>query len=529
MKTKLAILLAAGLPLLGILSQAQTQGAEAAKPAAGAAAAPAVADEPSDVTFEDTPLLTVIKTLAQQAGLNIIFDPKVEAAAAEPDPKAPKGAPSGFPPVSIKLKNVTAHAALDSVLDNYGLAMQIDAKNNIHKIKLKDPTVLEPLVTKIYQLKYANPSNLVQVVKATLTTRSQVLADGRTSQLVILATEHEFEAVESLVERLDAPTRQVLIEARIYESSKSPSSLKGIDWSGTLQGQNFTFGNGRQTGTTTQTQPGTPVSTTTTLPDGRTITTTTTPNSSQQTTLTTLLGGGGLAANTMNGLSPGIGFLNADGVKGALSFLNKDSDTELLATPRAVTLDNIQATLAVTRAFPIFQQSPGSANTPATTTIIYTNVGTILTVTPRIAANSNILLKVVPEVSNIDSKDSQVINGQVNQANVYASRRIEAQVMIPSGNTLVMGGLISDTTTKGWTKIPVLGDLPGPLGLPFRHDSKQRLKQNLVMFITPTIVQDFDFQYNTTDFLRSPVPEKSETEESAWNSGRPKSWGSGTK
>src|SRR5678815_3302457 len=101
-----------------------------------------------------------------------------------------------------------------------------------------------------------------------------------------------------------------------------------------------------------------------------------------------------------SGLYPPLGFLNADGVSAVLSFLNKDTDTEVVATPRAVTLDNQLAVLSVTRAFPIFQVTPGSANSPAGATVTYTNLGAILYVTPRIAADNNISLKVTPEVSN---------------------------------------------------------------------------------------------------------------------------------
>ena len=188
-----------------------------------------------------------------------------------------------------------------------------------------------------------------------------------------------------------------------------------------------------------------------------------------------------------------------------LSFLNKDSATEVVATPRAVTLDNQTARLEVTRAFPIFKTTPGTAQTPAGSEITYTNLGTILTVTPRISGDTNISLKVVPEVSNIDSKDRQVSNGQEQTANVYAIRRIETQVIIPSGNTLVMGGLISDSSSKQYTKVPILGDLPG-VGLAFRQDSKVRIKSNLLIFITPTIVGDTDFQPGESTFLKTKIP-----------------------
>ena len=169
-----------------------------------------------------------------------------------------------------------------------------------------------------------------------------------------------------------------------------------------------------------------------------------------------------------------------------LSFLNKDSDTEVVATPRAVTLDNQTATLAVTKAFPILQITPGSANSPAGVSITYTNLGSILYVTPRIAADNNISMKVIPELSNIDSKDEQIINGEINTANIYAIRRIETSVMIPSGHTLVMGGLVNDSRNKSYTKVPILGDLPF-VGLAFRKESKSRIKQNLLIFITRAI------------------------------------------
>ena len=74
--------------------------------------------------------------------------------------------------------------------------------------------------------------------------RSKIMADIRTSQLVVLCTEREMDSVNKLVERLDTPTKQVLIEAKLLETTVSPSTTKGINWAGTLGGQNIRFGNG---------------------------------------------------------------------------------------------------------------------------------------------------------------------------------------------------------------------------------------------------------------------------------------------
>jgi general secretion pathway protein D len=169
--------------------------------------------------------------------------------------------------------------------------------------------------------------------------------------------------------------------------------------------------------------------------------------------------------------------------------------------------------------------TPGAANTPAGATVTYTNLGTILSVTPRIAADKNISLKVIPEVSNIDSVDRQVLNGTVNTANIYGIRKIQTSVMIPSGNTLVMGGLINDTKGKSWTKVPIMGDIP-VIGLAFRRESSTRNKQNLLIFITPTIVEDEAFHVTASgeEFLKNRIVPRPDVEESAWNAGKPHDW-----
>jgi type IV pilus assembly protein PilQ len=470
-----------------------------ATPATEIRALPAPAADPNanrgPLTIENE-LPAAIQFLARLANVNIHFDPSITFTNL-PGAVTPDGRPA-VPVISLRWDNVTPEDALDEVLDIHGLMLVRNPKTNIGRVT-KKPT-LSPLFTTTVQLKYSNPTNMAELIRTTFTdtNRSRVNPDSRTSQLVIVSTEKELESATNLLAQLDTPTKQVLIEARLLETAKNPRSIKGIDWSGTLEAQNLFFGNGRTTGTTTTRTPGDP--TTTTLPSGRTVTTA--PGISTATELVTQIGAGGLSLDSARGLHPSTAFLNADGVRAVLSFLNSDSDTEVVATPRQVTADNQLATLSVTRAYPIFEITPGSAQTPPTARITYTNLGTILKVTPRIAAKSNVFLRVVPEVSNIDSKDRQIINGDVNEANVYAIRRMETEVLIPSGNTLVMGGLISDTTSKASTKVPFLGDLPG-IGAAFRHESKEHRKSNLIIFITPTIVQATDFQPMSTDFLQT--------------------------
>jgi type II secretory pathway component GspD/PulD (secretin) len=457
------------------------------------------------IQFQDVPITTAIENLARQAGINYLIDPKIGYG--QPDQS---GQIKAEPTLSIRWENVTAGQALMALLDNYGLQLVEDRKTQIARITVKDPAAASPLVTRVIQLRWASTSNMVSSIQATFTDRrSKVLPDVRTSQLVVVATENEQEALDALVNQLDKPTRQVLIETKLVEISSNPNTVKGIDWSGTLEGQNVSFGNGAISPSSfSQTLiPGTPVTTTTPAFGGHPeTTTTTTPQSSSSTELLTVPQNastpGGMVLNTVSGFSPAIGFLNADGLHAVLSFLNKSKEGQVLSTPRVVTLDNETATISVTRGFPVINVAFSTINIAGGTSITYSNIGTVLRVTPRISANDYIFLKVEPDVSTWFGTHSQILGGETYTADIFDNRHIETQVLIPNANTLVMGGLVQDNPISQYTKVPVLGDIPG-LGWAFRSENKQLNKDNLLMFITPTIVKETDYQPTSTDFLKT--------------------------
>jgi type II secretory pathway component GspD/PulD (secretin) len=504
--------------------------ADAAPPAEAAApgvSTPAGSSQPGAIipiiVMDEAKLTDAIRNLARMAGMNYLLDPATGFNQIGPDGKV-----KPEPTVSIRWENVTAEQALQALLNNYQLQSVEDPKSRIVRITNKDPLAPPPLTTKVIQLKYASPTNILIAVQNTLTDkRAKVVADVRTSQLVVLATEVEQADVDLLVERLDTATKQVLIEARLLEMSMNPTTKKGIDWSGTLENQNFSWGNGVMSGQSTTTIPGD--TTSTTLPGGRVITTS--PSHSTSTTLDSVIGNGGLGFNTARGLSPAIGFLNADGVKAVLSFINKEADAKTISTPRTVTLDNEEAKIEVTRANPIINVSAGTANTSGGSSIQYTNLGVILKVTPRISANNYVNLKIIPEVSRVFETQHRTVGSSLNgvpqtfDVDVYDIRKLETHVMIPSGNTLVLGGLIQDDVRNQNTKVPVLGDLP-IIGYAFRSEGKSRQKGNLLIFITPTIVQDEDFQPTTSDFLKTPMPvgDYAAPDWSAWDTAKPLDW-----
>jgi len=492
--------------------------AEALPPPAKPEAPPAAPVEPMErvlgtLTLDET-VPGALREVARQGEMNISIDPAVLVVCQggqHPETKQPM--PALTNKVVESWTNITVRGALETILAPRGLMLVQYSNTPMPTVTFK--LTKEPVTSRVITLRYANITNLANVLTNTVSTNVVVREDARTSSLIVRATEKDFAVIDALIEKLDVPTRNVLIEAQIVETRRQPEAIRGIDWTKTVQQQGLIGGFGRKDTTVT---PGTP----TTLPSGRVIpgtpTTTTTFNYDPLNPTVVL--------STASGLNPNFGFLTASGLQAVLSFLNTDSDSRMLATPRAVTLDNQETKLEVTQAIPIFEstQSQGAAGTTMfATKPTYTNVGTILIVTPRITG-TNILLTLKPEVSDVGPEPyKRLIAGQENEADFFTSTKIQAQVIIPSGNTLVMGGLIRDRTVKTYTKVPLLGDLP-ILGLAFRKDTRKRDRYNLLMFVTPTIVAENDYQPSTTDFLKTPKAKMPEDEDSFWDTGKPKDW-----
>lgn len=477
------------------------------------------------IQFQDVPLTTAIDNLARQASINYILDPKVGFG--QPDER---GQIKAQPNISIRWENLTAEQALNALIGTYGLQLVSDNKTGISRVTVKDPTAAEPLITKVIQLKFASPSNTVAAVQTIIDPkRSKVIADIRTSQLVVSATEKELEAVDQLIERLDTQTKQVLIEAKILETQLNPKTAKGVNWAGTLRNQNIRFGNGITTGNITRTHGNTdPSSTTVGSSGGSSVLNPSdpanaglTPVNTYSEQLNSAIGGlvPGFGMSTAGGMSPSTAFLNADGLSVALSFLNESGDTKVVSEPRMVTLDNQKATIDVGLLYPIVNVTAGTANTTGGSSISYSNLTVNLDVTPRIAANNFIELKVQQGVMRLGNKVPSLVADQENLVDSFQTRKLDTTVLIPSGNTLVLGGLIQDQTRNGSTKVPILGDIPF-LGFFFRHSTKELERGNLTVFITPTVVKDTDFQPTETTYLKTTDKDKVLEDWSAWDSGK---------
>jgi general secretion pathway protein D len=160
---------------------------------------------------------------------------------------------------------------------------------------------------------------------------------------------------------------------------------------------------------------------------------------------------------------------------------------------------------------------------------VLNEVGIKLVVTPRIAGRTNVFMDLKPEISAKGVDEVKVLGGKRNESPTFTRKRINTQAVVPTGHTLVLGGLVSDLKSKNFVKVPILGDMP-VVGLAFRKESKLRDKKNLMIFVTPTIVQTDD--YHAADrgrrFMReNRVVESTDREESAWDRGKPYDWNKG--
>ena len=466
------------------------------------------------IQMEGAALTSTLESLGRQSGINFQFDPRIVTPTVTAD-----GRTNALATVTFRFENVTAAQAFFAVLDNYGLQFLSDPRTKIGRVTLKDAAAAEPLVSRIVNLKFTQATNIVALVQPLMGQRSRVLPDPRTGQLIVFATEKELATIEDFVKKLDRSLPQFMIEARFLETSKNPRSAKGLDWSDTLSAQRLTFGNSSLMQAAAGGAGGASVeNSSSALPR----------NDALSSAPRVLL-------DTAKGFNPNIGILSAEGVRATLSFLNSDSDTESLATPRAVTMEGIQTELSVVRNVPVFEESlaPGGAGGAPASAVkpnydlsvggrTLNEVGIKLLVTPRMQGDSNIFLDLKPEISDQELTPAvATLSGKQSTAPIFSRRRLTTQAVVPDGHTLVLGGLVSDSKSDVNSKVPILGDIPG-LGAAFRKNSRERNKRNLVMFVTPTIISKDDYQngQRPTEFFKTSSSISAEEPKTMWNSAK---------
>jgi general secretion pathway protein D len=278
--------------------------------------------------------------------------------------------------------------------------------------------------------------------------------------------------------QIDKPTKQVMIEARLVEVTANPVQAYGINWAGTVGSatapKQVSYGGFNSA---TAPKPGENIPT-----NGLALGNTQTNN---------FFGSSGKLANIANSQ---FAILSVPQFSATLQALNEDSDAEFLANPRVVTADNQQAKIEITRNQPVPQLNFNEQTATAVFGGFQDKIfGNKLLVRPSVNKDNFITLSVKPEISNKVGDQAFTFAGATVTSPIIDTRALDSNVLIKSGDTLAIGGLLQDEVAKARTKVPLLGDVP-ILGYIFQSHDNERHKRNLLVFVTPTII---DQRYGT--------------------------------
>lgn len=337
--------------------------------------------------------------------------------------------------------------------------------------------------TRVFYLKYGKAKDLVEVLKgvsssieadkkggAATTTggggasigggKLAISADETTNALVITAQPDVMSELEQVVAKLDIRRAQVLVEAIIVEIADGDGLNLGVQWANTN-------GGGTQF-------------TDTNLPIGSVAIAAKDYKDNGNTDALSKLAGGfdGMAAGFYKGNWAAL-----------VTALSTNTKNDILSTPSIVTMDNKEASFNVGQEVPVQSGSQSSTTSDQVfNTIERKTVGTKLVVTPQINEGDSVLLNIEQEVSSVAQTQA---TGTATLGPTFDTRTIKNAVLVKSGETVVLGGLMDEKTQEKVSKVPLLGDIP-VLGYLFRSTSNSTSKRNLMVFIRPTILRDAD-------------------------------------
>jgi len=392
------------------------------------------------IDFRDADIQNVLRILSYKSGVNIVAGPEV----------------TGL--VTIKLKDVPWKRALEVILETYGYGYEM--RGNIITVttieglkkRREDSTLLaeqEPLVTRTFVLNFAKAQDVIASLDKMKTQRGSVNFDERTNTLIVRDISGNMDLIETVITQLDRITPQVLIEAKIVETTLDNAERLGIDW--TVQA-----GAG---GTK------------------RPITWPFMPSSKNK-----FLKAAAFPAAASSEFA--YGTLNLQQLQATLELLRNRTDTNILSNPRIVTLDNKTAKIVVGKEYPFPNYSYNDQQARYQVSgWDYKDIGVVFEVTPHVNNAGYITLDLSPRVTDILSFVT-VENATVPQ---LSKEEAKTSVMIKTGETLVIAGLIRDQVTDTKKKVPFLGDIP-LVGLIFQKTEKTVTKQDLLIFITPHII-----------------------------------------
>lgn len=375
--------------------------------------------------------------------------------------------------ITLRLQNVPWDQALEIVLRTKGLdkrevgnvlmvgpAAEIAARERQELDNQRQIQELAPLRSEFIQVRYANAGQIVQLFRAgegegrLLSDRGSVIVDDRTNAIIITDTSERLADIRRVMQQLDIPVRQVQIEARIVTANTNFTESLGIRWGGGYRnnvgsGDNFLTIGGSQP-TLAEAQAGA-----VTFPDAFAV---------------------DLAAAAATS-SFAIGITGQDYLLDLeISALASDGQAEVVARPKVITADKQTATVASGVEIP-FQEAAASGATATQ----FKEAVLSLEVTPQITPDDRIIMDLAVNQDSVGA-----VFGGIPSINTNS---ITTQVLVDNGQTLVLGGIFQTSSNRSTDKTPFLGDLPFVGGL-FRRNLQSEDKQELLIFITPRIIQD---------------------------------------
>ena len=419
--------------------------------------------------LQDAKLVDVLKMFSQQSGLNFVANEAVKERV-----------------ITLYLENAGLKEAMDVLFKANNLSYDYYPEANIFVVKDLGKPVLDS-ITRIYPLRYARvgssrlqseitselqsttgggsagggaaTSNIKSAIEKVLSEYGKVSEDTMTNSLVVTDVPSQFTVIEKVIAALDKPAPKVMIEVEMLDVSKVLIDKIGVQYSSALGGglsANFIPGK------ITSNQP---------FPDR-------------------LLKGENLGNRMSLNSQWTPSILDLSSFNAFIQLLSSNSSTKVLARPRILTLSNetAEVNLTVNEAVGI-KTDMGTNSSTLSQSIERVETGTKLRVTPQVNPNSNEITLFV-EVFTKEARDSgltvQGLNGTIKNPEERGAKSV---LRLVSGETLLMGGLIKENTQTVQSKIPLLGDIP-LLGHLFRHDATTKDQRELLVFLTPRLVED---------------------------------------
>lgn len=380
------------------------------------------------INMQNADIRTILRAIADFSGRNIIASPEVRGT------------------VTVALTDVPWREALDVILKAHAFGfveengiIRVDTAAALRDAELAEKTAakqneeLEPLVTRVVPIDFANAGEISSAMQTMVSNRGGIEIDERTNSLIVTDISANVEIVQKLARELDTKTPQVHIDALLVDMDTRRSQEIGIDW-GVLNAAPSELGGA--VGDLTVNNP---------------------------------------ISDVAGQLRVGKVFNWAE-VRGAIQGLARQNIANIISNPRITTTNNREASILVGQKIPLI--TTDVAGNPITR---LETIGIRLVVTPRINSDRQITLDVHPEVSDLSSQAT--VQGGV----IINTSEADTRVLVNNRETAVIGGLIRSLESDFEAGVPVLKDIPLLGGL-FRTTSKNDEQRELVVFLTPTIV-----------------------------------------